>query len=241
MGIDSSLKRLLTVQQHDTLYDQLEHRRRTLPVLVERAQVDKRRAEIAAAIAEITARRDEIAARQKSFETELASVEAKRDGLEQRLYSGTVTVARDLQAMESERDLLGRRAGSLEDEVLGAMTEREPLDATLTALSDEAGELATRSAAMAADAAQQQATIDEEIVVNRAARTAAVADIPDDLMARYEALRPRLDGIAVAALANGRCGGCHLELSSVELDEVRRRPDDEMGFCEACGRILVHP
>lgn len=241
MAIESALKRLLAVQQHDTLFDQLEHRRQTLPVLLERAQVDKRRAELAVAATEIAGRRDEIAARQKSFETELASVEAKRDGLEQRLYSGTVTVARDLQAMESERDLLGRRAGSLEDEVLGAMTEREPLDESLAALSVEAEELATRSAALAAQAEQEQAAIDEEIAANRAARAAAVADIPAELMARYEALRPRLDGIAVAALVNGRCGGCHLELSSVELNEVRRRPDDEMGFCEACGRILVYP
>ena len=45
--------------------------------------------------------------------------------------------------------------------------------------------------------------------------------------------------VGAARLEDGRCNGCHLELSPRDLDDLRRLPDDAVATCEACGRILV--
>ena len=64
--------------------------------------------------------------------------------------------------------------------------------------------------------------------------------LPDDLAERYEFLRSRLGGVGAARLVGDRCGGCHLNLPSVEIERIRRLPADEFATCPQCDRILVH-
>jgi predicted nucleic acid-binding Zn-ribbon protein len=63
--------------------------------------------------------------------------------------------------------------------------------------------------------------------------------VPPNLLARYDELRLRLGGVAVAELHDGRCSGCHLRLSNVALERVKNAPPDELVECEECGRLLV--
>ena len=44
---------------------------------------------------------------------------------------------------------------------------------------------------------------------------------------------------AAAKLEAGSCRGCHLQLSAVELDRIRKLPADAIVHCVECGRILV--
>jgi predicted nucleic acid-binding Zn-ribbon protein len=89
--------------------------------------------------------------------------------------------------------------------------------------------------------AEAQAAIDAELAVEERQRTEAADDLPEDLVARYERLRARLDGIGAAPLVGGRCGGCHLSLPATEVDRIRREPPDALITCDQCGRILVRP
>ncbi|HMC51585.1 MAG TPA: C4-type zinc ribbon domain-containing protein, partial [Acidimicrobiales bacterium] len=84
-----------------------------------------------------------------------------------------------------------------------------------------------------------EASIDAEVATEREARAALAAALPADLSAQYDRLRGRLGGIGAARLANGACTGCHLTLSAIELDRMRRAPPDAVLHCEQCGRILV--
>ena len=69
--------------------------------------------------------------------------------------------------------------------------------------------------------------------------TTAAAELPTALADRYETLRTRLKGTGAARLIRSRCDGCHLELSSGEVERIRGLPHDEVATCEQCGRILV--
>jgi predicted nucleic acid-binding Zn-ribbon protein len=76
------------------------------------------------------------------------------------------------------------------------------------------------------------------VAAERADAAATVAD--DALVAEYEALRRQLGGVAVAPLTDsGACGGCHLVLSAMERDRIKKLPDDARVTCEECGRLLV--
>jgi hypothetical protein len=87
--------------------------------------------------------------------------------------------------------------------------------------------------------AGDQAEIDAALGEAATARVAAAALLPTALADRYEALRARLKGTGAARLVGTHCDGCHLELSSGEVEKIRNLPPGEAATCEQCGRILV--
>lgn len=230
---------LLRVQEHDTAADRLRHRRQTLPELGELQAVEDELARVEAAAVEVGAKAAEAARVQRRLEGELSLVEAKVAELDAKLYSGAITVPRELQAMQTEGEALRIRRATLEDEVLDAMGEREPLDAELVALGARRDELDADGSRLRALVAEGQAAVDRELADVLDARKVAAGDIPPDLATLYEQLRSRLGGVAAAPLVNGRCGGCHLALPATEVARLRVEPPETLVRCEQCERILV--
>lgn len=234
------LEQLLEVQEHDTAIDQLHHRWDHLPERAELAELEVAEADLAERRRQAEEESATLARSQKRIEDELASVEAKRVETDQRLYSGTVTAPRELQALQDELANLDRRTSDLEDELLEVLTAAEPVDETLAGIDAEAASLAERRIKVEAALAATEAEIEEEIAKVTAEREATASHVPADRLAEYERLRPRLGGIAIARLVGTSCGGCHLTLSAVEIDRIRKLPADEPAICEECGRMLVH-
>jgi len=234
------LARLLDVQDHDTVVDQLRHCRATLPERAELADVDRRLGALEARTKEVRVERDEFGDRQAALEQQIGASRGRRDTLEKRMYGGQVVAARELQAMNEEVKHLARHIDELEDREIEVMESLEPLDGEL-----QAGEV-TRDA-LDKDAQRLRAAIDTaeraldaEIAEQTRARAAAASGVRSELLARYEQLRSKLGGTGAARLAGASCSGCHLTLSSMELDRVRKAPPDAVITCEQCGRILVH-
>lgn len=184
---------------------------------------------------------NEAARKQRRLEADLALVESKVSELEARLYSGAITVPRELQAMQAEADALRARRASLEDEVLKAMEERESLDEEINVLRQRRAELDAEGVGLRATVAEVQSGLDRDLAAEQEARSSAVSSLPADLVALYERLRARLGGVAAAPLVNGRCGGCHLALPATEVDRLRKEPPEILVLCEQCERILVRP
>jgi predicted nucleic acid-binding Zn-ribbon protein len=86
---------------------------------------------------------------------------------------------------------------------------------------------------------QESLEIDAAIASATGTRAAEAAQLPAALSDRYEKLRARLKGTGAARLIKSHCDGCHLELSSVEVERIRALPPGEVATCEQCGRILV--
>lgn len=236
MGV---LDDLMVVQEHDTAADQLRHRRDNLPELAELARVDDALSALERRISEVGTARDEIARRQRRHEDELASVEDKIAQVDRTLYSGSVTIPRELQALQAEAESLRRLRGSAEDQVLEAMTEREPHDDELQKLAAERERLDAEGSRLRAAVAEAQAAIEKDLGSQLEARAEAATGLPAELASTYEKLRAKLGGTGAARLVNGRCSGCHLTLPAVELDRIRREPPDSVATCDQCGRLLV--
>jgi predicted nucleic acid-binding Zn-ribbon protein len=229
----------LRVQHHDTAADQLRHRRAALPERSALESVQGALAALDAKLTEVIAQRHQVTRRQQRLEDEVASLDAKITELDRRLYSGTITAIRELQALQAEVESLKHRRSSVEDQVLEAMVEAEPLDAEVAQLERERAELAGKRDALAAAVTEAEAVIDAELQSERERRDVAAAGLPADLMRLYEQLRAKLDGVGVAALVNGTCQGCHLTLPAVEVARIKRLSDEALVRCDQCGRILV--
>ncbi|HSL57401.1 MAG TPA: C4-type zinc ribbon domain-containing protein [Acidimicrobiales bacterium] len=233
------LEQLLVVQQHDTTADQLRHRRATLPARQALRDLDARSAALGSRRAEAEARRAELLRDQRRVEDELARVEAKRKETDTTLYSGSVRAPRELQALQDELAALARRIDQLENEVLEVLTELEPVESELAELDTQQGAVDVERERATAELAESEAAVDAELAEVTRARDEAAADLSAEHLADYDDRRRRLGGVAVARLVGTSCGGCHLTLSAVEIDRLRKLPAGETVACEECGRLLV--
>ena len=238
-GATGALPRLLGVQQVDTAIAQHEHRKVSLPERSALGALEREAGGLRRRVAEADGERQMLLDRQAELEAQTASITARRRTLEERLYSARGVAGRELAQMEAEISQLNHRRAEIEEVELQLLVDQEPLDAEIAdadkRLSDLDGDATTlRRAVAAADV-----EIDSELARLRRLRAEAVVGIPAELLERYELLRSRLGGVGAARLVGNQCGGCHLELSSVEVDHIRRMPPDEVVTCDQCGRILV--
>jgi uncharacterized protein len=235
-----SFDTLMQVQEHDIVLDQLRHRIDALPERAELRSVRERQSLLASASSSLQAQVDDLRGRQRSLEEKIASTAHRRHEIEQRMESGQVSSSRDLQAMDHEVHQLGDRMSHLEEEELVLLEEEEPLDAVLAEHQSDAAALAEDAARLEALVASAVEDLERAIAAAASEREALAAGLPVDLAERYEFLRSRLGGIGAARLVGDHCDGCHLTLSSVEVERIKRLPTDELTACPECDRILVH-
>jgi predicted nucleic acid-binding Zn-ribbon protein len=227
---------LMVVQDHDIAIDQLRHRIESLPERSDLADVKRRHDAVSAAMAEVAGQVDDLAGRQRRLEEQIAAAARRRHEIESRMETGEVSASRDLQAMDREVHQLASRQAQFEEEEIALLEEEEPLDAVLGAHQAESAALAAESLRLEAAIADIEKSIVEAIATEETARAERAAGLPEDLAQRYEVL----GGVGAARLVGDRCDGCHLTMSSVEVERIRRLPPDEFATCTQCDRILVH-
>lgn len=230
---------LLAVQEHDTALDQLRHQIETLPERADLAAAMDQLADLERAGDEITEERQRIGRDQQRLEDEIATLTAKAGRTDKLLYGGTVSNPRELQAMQDEIAALKRRIGQLEDRELELMEAAEPLDTRLEDIGQQRRVLDAHAASLRAAIAEAEVALGAEASRVLSERSQLSSAIDQTVLTEYESLRPHLDGIAIAPLVGAQCGGCHLTLSAVEIDRIKRLPPDEPARCEECGRLLA--
>jgi predicted nucleic acid-binding Zn-ribbon protein len=235
----STLEHLLALQDADTAIAQLEHRRDVLAESSGLRAVEAQLATIESARLDAMRRRNALGGTQKDLEAQIAVITERRTAIEQRMYATTSSSGRDLQAMNEEVQHLTQRRAELEELELVAMLDQDPIDAELAVLAQRAAPLLAQAETIRSEMGEQQREIDVELARAGAARSAEAAQVPTALSDRYETLRTRLKGTGAARLIKNRCDGCHLELSSGEVERIRHQPESDVATCEQCGRILV--
>lgn len=232
-------EQLLGVQEVDLAIHQLRHRRATLPEIAALEANDAEQAGVAAARAVTEEAHGELVRRQHLLEDEISVVRRRADEHEATYYSGSVTSPRELVALQDDIEALKRRQRALEDDDLELMEAIEPLVGELEAHDARLAELAGARTRLEAALGEAAAGIDAELAEAEARRSELAAAVDSEALADYDRLRSQQGGIAIARLEGGACGGCHLQLSAVEVDRIRRLDPTERVLCEECGRLLV--
>jgi len=233
------LEALLLVQEHDTARDRLRHRRAALP---ERAELATRTGQLRALDAqarEVRGRRDVVLADEKRLDDEARSLGARADEGDAKLYSGTVSSPRELQAMQADVELLRRQRSDLEDRELEVMEARELLDAQIAVLEADTAVARADAERLQGIIAEAETEIDEELAKEDTARAQQAAAVPDSLLADYERRRAQNKGAGAARLVGTSCTACHLSIPSTEAERIRRDAGAVVAYCDNCGAILV--
>lgn len=230
--------RLLEVQALDTKAAQLAHQRATHPA---RAAVDAAAVRATALQEQVVEARTLVGDTRRELTKAEADVEQVRSRAQRdqtRMDSGAVSV-KDVQAISSELESLGRRQAHLEDVELEVMERLEAQEAALAEVSAEYEAAAAEHAEAGAELARVLADLDAQTAQVLADRAERAEGLDAALVALYDKVRDKSGGLGVAVLRGHRCEGCRLEMNSSELSQILATPADQVVRCEECGRILV--
>ncbi|SDL16479.1 hypothetical protein SAMN05428985_110136 [Nocardioides sp. YR527] len=230
--------KLLDVCELDSRALQLRHRRAHLPqaAVVAELQASKKTTDDAVRDARVT--RDDLERVQKKADADVEAVKTRRRRDQERMDSGAISSAKDLERMQHELATLDRRISVLEDEELEVMEQLEEAQASVTRLEAELAEISEKLAVAVDSVDVETSKIDGELAGVAEERTPALEGIPDDLLALYTRLSDKM-GVGAAELRARRCGGCNLQLDPAEISRIRGLAADEVVRCEECSRILV--
>ena len=216
----------------------LERSRGSLPARVELGALAEQFAEIERARQLLEPERAPLASAVAAIEEEVASLSNRKAQVETRLAQATGG-GKELEAMHTEARHLDEKMRGLEDQELELMERLEPLEERLGSLRAEGAPLLARRDELAIELKIQEAELDLVLVERRAARTELASRCDEALLARYEKIASKANGIGAARLEHGTCSGCHLALAAAELDHLRHLDVDDVSVCDQCDRILL--
>ena len=230
-----SLADLLDLQEVDLQIDRLLHDRQSLPELAEYRAAHEHSAAILDELQTAQATLRETSLELDKTEGELEISSERLDAEQNRLYAGGLS-ARDAEYLRREVDMLTRKRSEGEDLVLELMERREQQEAAVTDLETRSEEASAAKAKIEAVIKEAWGGIDAQLATKEARKAEIVPAIEEDLLELYEDLRESKEGVAIGALTDNMCGGCHLKLTAAEVLDAKRT---DPARCIHCRRILV--
>jgi predicted nucleic acid-binding Zn-ribbon protein len=194
-------------------------------------------ARVEAARERVAAAKERLSANQsarRAIEKDLSVHQGRLSKFRDQLMSVKTNI--EYQAMQKEIEFAQSEVKALEDKMLEGMVEADDLAAALKRAEIE---LAAEQKAVEADRKTLAAELEEvRKTIERITgeRTALVAALDPRVMAIFEGVAKRRNGVAVAEARDGICTICHVRLRPQIFNTVRR--NDRIVQCDSCNRIL---
>ena len=179
---------------------------------------------------------EEKAPERRQVESAVQRLDEKLKTVENRLYGGSVTSARELSASEEERNFLQGQRSAEEDRLLELMVAIEDLQSAHNEAQEHLPRLEAERAKEHAELLDTEKRLTRELDALGRAHEDMTPQIPPSALSVYDSLRRGRTGYAVAKVERGMCQGCRLTLPAGELQ--RARSSKGMVQCSSCRRIL---
>ncbi|HLG65084.1 MAG TPA: C4-type zinc ribbon domain-containing protein [Ktedonosporobacter sp.] len=175
---------------------------------------------------------------QKDAEWTLEDINRRLKAQEQRLFSGAVANAKELQSLQQEVQRLRAQQSRQEDSVLEAIDATEALEEAAQRKQEEVrrAEDAWKQECQSLIARRDQLTIQQQALQTK--RESLAANLAQEYILRYNAMRRTKQGRAVSRVEQNSCQWCRVILTPSELQQVRI--SSELQTCTNCGRILYY-
>jgi hypothetical protein len=176
--------------------------------------------------------------RTRDLDLEIKSVAQKIQATDGALYSGKGS-PKEFQDMQEEIASLKRHQSQLEDAMLEAMMHTDEGQAAVAEAQRALDQAKAMWAGSQVDLLAEQQRLEQGAAGLEAQRQQAASAIEASALAKYEAMRIRRRGQAVARLEGDSCATCGVEQTSMIAQQVRQGA--ELVYCNSCGRILAIP
>jgi hypothetical protein len=229
---------LRALMEADRWIERVSSQRNHLPEMADLATVEEELRGLLKALNEAQAQLTPVRTAYDDAQRESGRLRTRAEGLDSTLSASTAN-ARELAALQHElahvRELLARS----EDQELDYLIEVEPLEEVVHAIKERAQPQVARRAELQAIIAELQSGLDDELENLRSGRAARAADLSPELLARYDAAFSRAGTSGAAQVDNGRCDGCRIALSPLDVDRWKGQVAGSFMPCPECGRLLL--
>lgn len=176
--------------------------------------------------------------RQRDYDLESQSLAARIQDTEKRLMSGEVSNPKELESLQASLDALRRQRAKVDDSAVEAMLKSEELSTQVNDFQATFAHAESEWKSDQSDLVQEGQKLKKQFVLLKQQRETLAGKVDPSLMTRYEQLRKRKNGVAVALLRDDTCGACHMQVPRGVISNVRGGMTGELGTCTSCGRIL---
>ena len=233
--VTEKLRSLYTLQQIDSELDKIYQLRGELPAEVaalenELAELGTKAENIKNAIAEGNKKIAELKVQQQQCDDQAAKYQSQIDaGVENnREYD---SLCKEVENQRLLAQVAQKRAGEAEEYIAQKQVELEAVEARTLVRNDDLKAKHEELDTIAVSTAKQ-----EEKLLSK--RKECSENIDARAMSAYEHIRKSVHNhIAVAAVFNDACGGCHCAVAPQRLIDIDS--GKKLVICEYCGRILV--
>jgi predicted nucleic acid-binding Zn-ribbon protein len=228
------LESLIALQALDTAADTARHRINEMPAL-ERV-LDRTVAEAAAVVDAVKARLAGNDAARRVLEKETATIDARMAKFED--HKAAVKTNQEFHALNHEIEMAQASKIGLDDQVLALMAEADDMVAERTVAEQGLAEARAEADRERAKLGAERARLEAELARLSGERATAAAGVPKHVLAKYDQIAKNRKGLAVSAMEQGICSGCHVRLRPNIEQQVRR--NDTLTQCDSCQRILYY-
>jgi len=230
-----TLPRLLVLQACDQHIQQATHTLDTLQQSLGTLQEEER-----ARAQDIQARQDKIKGAEQPRDSLTWQIDQVKEQLRDKKHAlHRRRVEHPDDAVPREVALLETNKGALEEELRTVVAQITQDSTALRQAEELAATHQEETRRATAALLGQIAALEEELRVAQDERTALAVGIKAVLLQEYERIFSRRGGVAVVALANETCQGCHMHLPPQMCLDLQRR--SRLTFCPHCHRILFAP
>jgi uncharacterized protein len=227
-----SVTQLLVIQDRDRKLRQLKTELKNAPA--ERKALDAKLASASAALDAAKLKAKEIEVKRKELENEVLTRRERIQKYEQQKLSTKKN--EEYAAFDHAAESLRKEIAAIEDKEIELMEAAEVQKPIIAAAEKEAAETKAMFQRQITSLDEKVKTLDGQIAEVQAGRDKLAAEVDEDLLDTYQRLFDKKEGVAVAALANEICQGCHVKAQTHIVHAVKSAK--EVTTCLNCARIL---
>ncbi|MDP3089455.1 MAG: C4-type zinc ribbon domain-containing protein [Nitrospira sp.] len=230
--MSQKLSPLLALQKLDLRILEITEQRRKIPERLNIAEAPLR--EDTQLLTDAKTGVDALVKERRTHEKDLEMHEAQTEKMKS--HAASLKTNKEYQAHLFEIELANKKRGEFEEKILVSMDKIDQLQGTIKELQGKvnAAQAVFSKEKQALDAADKE--LATELAQLEAEQRAAAKQIDPNLLARYTHIKlSRKDG-AIAAVREGMCAGCRLQIPPQLIAQVRR--SDDLHVCPYCRRML---
>ena len=171
---------------------------------------------------------------QKTLEWQSEDLKNKLNKANEQLYSGRIKNPKELTNLQHEAELLSANLARVEEQALEAIEKSEQAEAIAQQSKQHLSQVEASWQEEQKNLAEEIKSNEDKLAKLQEKRNEAAGEFDTDTVKIYERLKLQR-GFAIARIAQGACGGCHISLSSAQLQRSR---GSALEKCANCGRIL---
>ena len=156
---------------------------------------------------------------------------------EEKLFSGTITSAKELVNYQEEIKFLKQNNDNVESKAIELMISIDERKPKIKEIEKSKARIDSEIEMVKKEVGEKTKAISDAVKRLREKRATVISKIPKDALAKYEETKAKKGGIAVAVLKDRFCDICNMEIPTGDAEKIKDL--NKLYKCPLCGRMLI--